>query len=594
MERVLETLRSESEAGYSSAFVLTQNVHDLVYYDNPQQDRGTPFPVALARELSQGGRTCALYSISQGFRLFSGGQQVVSESDAAYEEFHRLTAHGPMVNTGTGYDSAQAVADRVQAPCDVLPALHPWLQHGDHTLIIDGGEYVVDVGHSGHGGSLGDRAVLDMLTTWARDPLLTGRVAVVLLCPNLGDVPGDLIRGDGCFRLCPVEYPNRDEREAFLKQMGLTGEELQRLANLTTGFRRADLREAVVRNFVADDKQVAARKAEIIVARCGDTVELVDAPFGLDISNAQPHVRDYLRDLTELIHRDRRSPSVPRGILFVGVPGNGKSHIAQAFAHDCGMNMLRFKNVRSMWVGQSERNLETVLDLLPSLAPCVVFVDEIDQMLGARSWGAGGGDAGSRVEQRLLGRLLEFMGDSRHRGDIIWIGATNRPDLLDIAAMRRFDRIFPFMNPTLSARADLINDIAKRTDIPLANGFNCDEAAGLMEEFSCDEVEKVMRRAHEIAAARGGRTEVTNEDVATARTAFKHNYNPLMHELIALLSIQAANFLSDLPWFDLAGRLREDAEFPKFLKQYFDEQGRPQNTKIAQRIADLQRSLGTG
>jgi hypothetical protein len=405
------------------------------------------------------------------------------------------------------------------------------------------------------------------------------------MCSALGSVPQDLTRGDGAFTVVPMSYPDYDARFSFAKARGLDDTQAAAFANQATGFRRRDMHEAIERGF--DAAAVSARKKAMISARCGDVLEFIESPYGLDMSNAQPHVVRYLRGLHQVISANRKSPVIPNGLLFVGVPGNGKSHVARAFAHDCGMNMLRFKNLRNMWIGESERNLETVLDLLPSLAPSVVFIDEVDQMLGARNQGAR--DGAGETDARLLGRLLEFMGNSEHRGDIIWIGATNRPDLLDVAAVRRFDRVFPFMNPTAPARCALIDDLFRRLAIGRA-GWSSADAAAMMDEFSCDDVEKVVRRAFEIRVNAGGAS-VELDDIAKARTAFKHNYDPVMHELIALLSIQASNFLSDLPWFDESGAVRQGTDLPAFVRDFVNDDGRINGRALGTRVQDLRRML---
>lgn len=590
MDRALQTMRAGLESGVRHAFVLTQNVKDDVWLAEERFN----FPSGLARALSRPGtdgrnRIVAKYSLSQGIALYQNGQRIVENNDPLVGQFERLTGLGFMLVLR--HRTYQDMREQARDPAHVLPPLYAFLNmpNSTNSLLIDNSEYLVDGGR-GHGAQLADRLVLELLLSWARDRhLAASGAAVMLLCSELGSVPPDLIRGDGAFQVVPVEYPNLDQRRQFLDNYHVPTADATRLANLTTGFRRVDLDEVVTQNL--DESTIAKRKAELIVARCGDSVELVQSDHGLDLANAQPHVKQYLEQLRETILDDRSSILIPMGLLFVGVPGNGKSHLAQAFAHDCGMNMLRFKNLRSMWVGESERNLETVLDLLPSLAPSVVFIDEVDQILGARTERMGG-DGGSQVEARLLGRLLDFMGNSSHRGDIIWIGATNRPDLLDIAALRRFDRIFPFMNPTPEARVELVNDLITRLRIPMDPNCSNQAVSALMEDFSCDEVEKVLRRGYELSVARH-KPQVSLDELGAARGAFKHNYNPLMHELIALLSIQGTNFLSDLPWFDEGGAPITGIAMPVFMNSVLNSDGVLDTRMLGQRISTIRDQLRT-
>ncbi|MGD9495257.1 MAG: ATP-binding protein [Armatimonadota bacterium] len=517
--------------------------------------------------------------------LYSNGQRIGQQCEEV-EVFEHRTGLGGMVVLDTW--TPANISARLQEPADVLPRLYPWLRDPDaqNSLVIDSSQYVVPADPLGSR-LLRERIVLDTLGRWARDTALRRRGGcLVLLCPRLGDIPADLIQGDGIFTVIPVEYPTAQERYQLLVGFGLSDDEAALAANTTTGFRRIELEEVARRRMTAED--VARMKGRMITARCGDTLELVDSPHGLDRANAQPHVKRYLEGLREEVLRDRSSPIIPMGLLFVGVPGNGKSHLARAFAHDCGMNMLRLKNIRSMWVGQSERNLETVLDLLPSLAPSVVFLDEVDQLLGSRAH-APAHDGGVRVDERLLGRLLEFMGDPNHRGEIIWIGATNRPDLLDVAALRRFDRIFPFMNPTDEARVELIRDLLGQLKIPVAQDFDPKRAAASMGEYSCDEVEKVIRRSWE-TARRANQQSVTTDLVIQTAGLYEHNYDPLMHELVALLSIQATNFRCDLPWFDENGNLLH-TKLPSFLQALADGSGGLDRRSLAARVTQLRQLI---
>jgi len=592
MHRALDTISEELGAGFRHAFILTGNVGDLVWpADNEPSGRPTSFEIALAQRLSAPRDGCglqrvaALYSVSQGIALFRDGEQVLRRDDELARRFGRNTGLDAILDLGQPVGPEDA--SRASEPSLALPPLHGFLMHSGiwTAAILHNAEYLIDAGAAGRGAQSQDRIVLDLLRSWATDTRIrAGHGCIALVYQQLGTVPEDLRRDDSGFHLVHVAYPDPDERETFIRGLlaGDSPARASRLANLTTGFRRCDMAEVV--NRAMDDRQIAARKADLIRGRCGDVLELVEARYGLDGANAQPHVRDYLRRLRDVVATDRRSPLVPKGLLFVGVPGNGKSHLAQAFAHDCGMNMLRFKNLRGMYVGESERHLETVLDVLPSLAPCVVFIDEVDQMLTRRSHAATDGG----VDARLLGRLLAFMGDDARRGDILWIGATNRPDLLDAAMMRRFDRVFPFMNPTSDALNGLIEDLLGQ--LPGSPTLDLGAAAPLVQHHSCDDVEKIVRRAYETHLSSG---DAYDRCFARAARLYKPNHDPVMYELTALLSVRAANFLTDLPWFDEEGHLCGD--LPEFLTGYWHlDSGSLDVERIDQRIARLRLDAMTG
>lgn len=549
------------ESGFQNTFVITQNVRDEVAVD------GTTYGYvsALCRELSKGGqRLVAKYTPTQGIGLYHDGDLIVGPNHAISKRFTDETGLGPLL--AHARLSPEELRGRIRPPIEALPPFYRMLRSslGPAILVIDGAEFLLP--HD-PGPEARDRNLLDLFMQWSRDKgIRDARSGVVLVYPRRGEIPTPLLRDDQGFQLLKEAYPTTDERTTFLQNLGLGPSDASQMANLTTGLRRNDLREVICRDF--GEKEIVAKKRRLIEARAGDTVEFIDSKYGLDQANGQPQVRTYLRELVKIIRSDRKSPLVPTGVLFTGVPGNGKSHLARAFAHDCRMNMLRLKNVRGRYIGDSERNLEAVLDLLPSLAPCVVFMDEIDQLMGRRSEG---GDNDSGVERRLLGRLLEYMGDSNNRGEILWIGATNRPDLLDVAIPRRFERTFSFMNPTQPARILLIEEICVRERIGLEPNFDSAKAASAMEGYSCDDLEKIVKKAYEFAVRRSGAydrtTPITVRDVQQAAALYRPNVDRRKFDLIALLSVRAVNFLCDLPWFDEMGNLIEP--LPPLLGPYF-------------------------
>jgi SpoVK/Ycf46/Vps4 family AAA+-type ATPase len=138
----------------------------------------------------------------------------------------------------------------------------------------------------------------------------------------------------------------------------------------------------------------------------------------------------------------------------MGPPGTGKSYLAECFAKECGMLCVRFRPLRQMYVGQSERNQEKAFAAIRALAPVIVIVDESDQAEGG-SRDAGSGDSG--VGERMRAAAFNFWGDSSLRGRVLRIDITNRVDLID-SAMRRSGRTdikIPILMPDETARKQI-------------------------------------------------------------------------------------------------------------------------------------------
>jgi transitional endoplasmic reticulum ATPase len=129
----------------------------------------------------------------------------------------------------------------------------------------------------------------------------------------------------------------------------------------------------------------------------------------------------------------------PRGVLLYGPPGTGKTLIAKAVANESGANFIAIRGPQllSKWVGESERAVREVFKKARQVAPAIIFFDELDALAPAR--GAGGD---SHVTESVLNQFLTEMDGLVELKDVMVMGATNRPDIVDPALLRagRFDR----------------------------------------------------------------------------------------------------------------------------------------------------------
>ena len=203
---------------------------------------------------------------------------------------------------------------------------------------------------------------------------------------------------------------------------------------------------------------------------------------------------------------------VPMGILFVGPMGTGKTYVAEAFAAESGLTCLKFKNFRERWVGSTEGNLEKILDVVEGLGHVLLIIDEADRSMGTDSDGDGG------TTSRVIARLKEFMSDTSHRGRVVMLMMTNRPDKLDADLKRpgRFDLKIPFFFPeTESTRASILGASMRKNRITLSDGTNLDGVATATGGYSSAELEAVLLAALGLAND-AGRGEVTAEDLQTA------------------------------------------------------------------------------
>ncbi len=183
-----------------------------------------------------------------------------------------------------------------------------------------------------------------------------------------------------------------------------------------------------------------------------------------------------------------------RGILLYGPPGTGKTLIAKAVAKESEANFIQVKgpSLLSMWVGKSEEGMRKVFERARQVAPCIIFFDEIDSLAGRRGLSDAGG---AKVTERVLNQMLAEMDGLEDLKDVLIIGATNRPDMLDPALLRpgRFDKILLVNAPNEEGRLKILEIHTKK--MPLAKGINLSEIAKLCEGYTGADVEALVREA---------------------------------------------------------------------------------------------------
>ena len=158
----------------------------------------------------------------------------------------------------------------------------------------------------------------------------------------------------------------------------------------------------------------------------------------------------------------------PRGVLLHGPPGCGKTTIANALAGDLGVSFINISapSVVSGMSGESEKKVRELFDEAKSLAPCLIFIDEIDAITPKRD-----GGAQREMERRIVAQLLTCMDEltleNTNGKPVIVIGATNRPDSLDAALRRagRFDREISINVPSEEARMHILESMTSKLKI---------------------------------------------------------------------------------------------------------------------------------
>mmetsp|Transcript_27298 Transcript_27298/g.85230 ORF Transcript_27298/g.85230 Transcript_27298/m.85230 type:complete len:340 (-) Transcript_27298:344-1363(-) len=187
-----------------------------------------------------------------------------------------------------------------------------------------------------------------------------------------------------------------------------------------------------------------------------------------------------------------------RGVLFYGPPGCGKTLLAKAVASECSANFVSIKGpeLLTMWFGESEANVREVFDKARAAAPCVLFFDELDSIGTAR--GSSQGDAGGAGD-RVMNQLLTEIDGVGVKKNVFFIGATNRPELLDEALLRpgRLDQLIYIPLPDLPARQGILEATLKKS--PIAPNVPLSFVAQKTEGFSGADLSELCQRAAKAA-----------------------------------------------------------------------------------------------
>jgi SpoVK/Ycf46/Vps4 family AAA+-type ATPase len=239
--------------------------------------------------------------------------------------------------------------------------------------------------------------------------------------------------------------------------------------------------------------------------------------------------------------------------------------------------------------------LERVLWIAENLSPCILWTDELDQAIGGQRNTGQSADGGT--SERMLARLFEYFGAMNKRGRILWIGTTNRPDVLDPALLDRFQVILPWIHPTPRERAALLPLLAKQVERELDASIDVEVLArhASLEMLTVRSLQEIVVAAAMLADLRTGQTGATVSftDVMGALADYKAAQSTTEHEFLALKAVQMASFTSLLPWVGDDGEVADD--LPPYLADLIDPcTGRIDDRQLAARIDERERQRTEG
>src|SRR5690242_17385180 len=218
-----------------------------------------------------------------------------------------------------------------------------------------------------------------------------------------------------------------------------------------------------------------------------------------------------------------------KGFLLYGPPGTGKTLLAKAVAREAEANFIATKSsdLLSKWYGESEQQIARLFNRARQVAPTIIFIDELDSLVPAR----GGGLGEPQVTERVVNTILSEMDGLEELQNVVVIGATNRPTLIDPALLRpgRFDELIYVGVPDTAGRRRIL---AIHTEgMPLSDDVDLEKIAQRTDRFTGADLEDLVRRAGLTALRRGLDTvKVTMDDFETALGESRASVTPEMLE----------------------------------------------------------------
>jgi len=541
-------------AGTSCMFLLHGNVRDLVPVAPPGADVTTGWGTVndfLARELFGRWDIVLAYDVGKGLRPLAGPDPARLRSMAQWltERLGNAASWPREPDAAIGAIDALLERNLLEAP----------EQRKRIALVLDYAQYLAPPGDAASA-ARGAAGRLVRMLAWATNPLLRRvNVAIVLITDSLADVHPHLVTNPAV-TVIDIPLPDAGERERFaLAAAAAAGvpatqhDAVRRTAALSGGLSLESLRAVITMSAregtAVDGPEFARLKKDLIERSCHGLVEFIQPRLTLDAVAGHAEAKNRLEADARAIKRGQFE-SAPMGYLICGPVGTGKSFIAECYAGSVGIPCAVLKNFRSKYVGETEANLEHALDVLRSLGPVVVIIDEADAALGNREQG---GDSGTQA--RVFSMIARQMGDTRYRGKIVWMLLTSRPDMLPIDLKRqgRAEVHIPLFYPHDQAEMDaMFTAMARKCGVKLAPGLPgpVDLSLGLSGADIESVVLAARRKGLDRAADAGKQPPetISAEDLRAALDDFMPSAQGLekeMQEIAAVLECTEKRFLPE-------------------------------------------------
>ena len=323
---------------------------------------------------------------------------------------------------------------------------------------------------------------------------------------------------------------------------------------------------------VGPNTQIDLQDHPIDVSKLDGVTNLVNVSYE-DIGGLKEEVRK-VREMIEIPLKrpelfEKLGIAPPKGVLMHGSPGTGKTLLAKAVASESDAHFISINGpeIMSKYVGGSEENLREFFEEAEANAPSIIFIDELDAIAPKRE------ETQGEVERRTVAQLLTLMDGLNSRGQVVVIGATNRPDSLDQALRRpgRFDREIEIGVPDRDERKEIL-EIHTRT-MPLNEDVDLDKIAESTHGFVGADLESLCKEAA-MRVVRRIIPEINKLDEAIPEETLKKiivnndDFREALKEIQPSALREVLVQIPDVKWSDIGGlenakqELKEAVEWP--------------------------------
>lgn len=333
---------------------------------------------------------------------------------------------------------------------------------------------------------------------------------------------------------------------------------------------------------VGANTEVDVKEEPVDVASIDGVSNLIDVTYE-DIGGLKEEVKK-VREMIEIPLKrpelfEKLGITPPKGVLMQGPPGTGKTLLAKAVANESDAHFISIAGpeIMSKYVGGSEENLREKFEEAEANAPSIIFIDELDAIAPNRE------NTQGEAERRTVAQLLTLMDGLKSRGQVVIIGATNRPDSIDPALRRpgRFDREIEIGVPDQEERLEIL-EIHTRS-MPLSEDVNLEEFAAVTHGFVGADLESLCREAAMRVVRRIipdiKSDEEISEDVLKKIIVEPKDFKEALKEIQPSALREVIVQVPDVKWDDIGGlgnvkqELQEAVEWPLKYPEKFENFG---------------------